>query len=163
MPAAPDLLRPRREPSILCRGDLVVRADIRYPDGTTYGRSRASRAIQHYCASWRKMHPFSAVTTAVEFECFDFGDLSIFNDEGMLFGDMMEQLFRHWANDCPDCCIFEFWFSDFVKPYNINLNCGDHGVQKLPGGLNNTGWETLDKLRAGQVELTGHVDVVKGY
>lgn len=152
---------------IRCPGDKVLEPPTRYDDGTTHDRSKASRAGMRYIASWRKMHPFSSVTTSVELECFDFGDLSLFNDEGMLLGTMMEQLYNHWSHKCPDCCIFPLWFGEFIRDFDpiidIAFKFGNHGVRRLPGGLNNTGWETLAKLRAGQVELTGEIDVVKPY
>lgn len=145
--------------------NLEVRPQIKLPDGTTVGRSRKTRAVQRYDASWRKMHPFSAITSSIEVECFDFGAFEVFFDFGMLAGHMMDQLGQHWGALCPDCCIPDFWFSEFVKDVchtdNSHWNRGKHGVKKM--GLNNTGWEILAKLSAGKIQATGVKDRIRPF
>lgn len=140
---------------------MVICPPVRYADGTSYGRSRKSRAVQRYTSSWRYMHPFSAVTTSVEVECFDFGQLELTDYQGLRAGKMMELLGEHWGNTCPDCSVPDYWFGEFVTMFDDPRNRGDHGVKKL--GLNNTGWEALAKLRAGRVRLAGVKDNVRPY
>jgi len=148
-------------------GELIVLPQIKLPDGTTYGRSSKTRAVQRKDASWRKMHPFSAITASIEVECFDFGAFEVYCDWGMLAGSMMDQLGEHWSNTCPECCILDFWFSEFIKQICLtdqsHLNRGKHGVRKLPGGLNNTGWEVLAKLSAAKVRVTNIKDRIRPF
>jgi hypothetical protein len=112
------------------------------------------------------MVPFSAATTSFEVECFDNGDLEIYNDEGLTAGDMMEQLGRHWGHVCPDCCIFDYWFAEFVvyccRTDRSWWNRGEHDVRKL--GLDNTGWDALSVMyEANTVAPTGHKDRQRPY
>lgn len=148
-------------------GDLVVRPQIKLANGEVLGRSRKTRAVQRYDASWRKMHPFNAVTASIEVECFDFGAFEVYCDWGMLAGSMMEQLGEHWSKTCPECCIIDFWFSEFIKQVcftdQSHWNRGKHGVKKLPGGLNNTGWEVLVELNAAKVHTTGVKDRIRPF
>lgn len=144
---------------------LVVRPQIKLADGTTRGSSKKTRAVQRNDASWRKMHPFSALTASIEVECYDNGAFEAYCDWGMLAGSMMDQLGEHWANICPDCCIVDYWFSEFIKPVcstdNSHWNRGDHGVKKL--GLDNTGWEILAKLADGKIQTTGVKDRIRPF
>jgi hypothetical protein len=148
-------------------GDLVVHPQLKLADGTVPGHSRKTRAVQHKDASWRKMHPFSATTASIEVECFDFGPFEVYCDWGMLAGSMMDQLGEHWSKTCPECCILDFWFSEFIKQICLTdqsyVNRGKHGVKKLPGGLNNTGWEVLTKLNAAKVQVTNVKDRIRPF
>jgi hypothetical protein len=144
---------------------LLVIPQIRLPDGTTEGRSRRTRAVQRYDASWRKMNLFSEITTSIEVECFDFGSFEVFLDHGMTAGYIMEVLGQHWSITCPDCCIFDFWFREFTDNVchtdNSHWNRGKHGVKKL--GLNHTGWEILAMLGDGRLETTGFKDRIRPF
>lgn len=147
--------------------DIVIRPQPKLIDGSTRGSTPKRRAVQRYEASWRKMHPFSAVTASVEIECFSSGALKVRSDwaYAMLSGEMMERLGEHWGEFCPDCCIVDYWFSEFIKDVshtdNSHWNRGQHGVRKL--GLNNTGWEVLEKLRANKVQATGEQDRIRPF
>jgi len=139
---------------------------IRYEDGGIHHCSHRTHAIQHWDASWREMVPFSAAVTSFRVECFDFDTLEIWNDEGLTAGSMMEQLGKHWGNDCRDCCIYDYWFSEFVKCRPATdrgwCNRGQHGVRKL--GLDNTGWDALSKMyEADTVAVTGAKDRHRPY
>jgi len=129
------------------REQMLVRP-VRYTDGTIHNRSHRTHAVQRFNASWRKMAPFSAATASIRVECFDFGFLQIWEEGGMTAGSMMEQLGEHWGGECPDCCIFDFWFAEFVLPCCYTdqsyMNRGEHGVRKL--GLDNTGWDALSAM-----------------
>lgn len=127
--------------------------------GTIWGSSHRTHAVELFSASWRRMVPFSATTTSFEVECFDNGDLEVYDDEGLTAGDMMEQLGRHWGNVCPDCCIFDYWFAEFVKycchTDHSYWNRGEHGVRKLALD-NTTGWDALSEMyEADIVAITG--------
>ena len=138
----------------------------RYDDGTIHGSSHRTHAVERFSASWRKMAPFSAAVTSFRVECFDFDTLEIWCDEGLTAGDMMEQIGHHWSFDCRDCCIYDFWFSEFLKYCKYTdrgwQNRGNHGVQKL--GLDNTGWDALSKMyEADTVAITGVWDGQRPY
>jgi hypothetical protein len=122
--------------------------------------------VERFSSSWRRMVPFSAATTSFEVECFDNGDFEIYDDEGLTAGDMMEQLGRHWGHVCPDCCIFDYWFAEFViyccRTDRSWWNRGEHDVRKL--GLDNTGWDALSVMyEANTVAPTGHKDRQRPY
>jgi hypothetical protein len=144
---------------------LHVLPQIRLPDGTTEGRSRCTRAVQRYDASWRKMNLFSEITSSIEVECFDFDSFEVFLDHGMTAGYIMEVLGQHWSITCPDCCILDFWFREFIDDVchidNSHWNRGKHGVKKL--GLNHTGWEILAMLGAGRLETTDFKDRIRPF
>jgi hypothetical protein len=146
--------------------EVILVPPKRYPDGTIHNRSHRTHAVQRFNASWRKMAPFSAETTSIQVECFDFGFLEIYEDEGLTAGAMMEQLGRHWGYDCPDCCIFDYWFAEFVQyccyTDQSYMNRGEHGVRKL--GLDNTGWDALSEMSEHDtVRLTGIKDRHRPY
>jgi hypothetical protein len=112
------------------------------------------------------MVPFSADTTSFQVECFDFDYLEIYEDGGLTAGDMMEQLSKHWSNDCSICCIFDYWFAEFVKYCCYTdasyMNRGEHGVRKLE--LGNTGWSALSIMEEqNTVRLTGFKDRHRPY
>jgi len=138
----------------------------RYADGTIHGSSHRTHAVERFTASWRRMAPFSAATTSIQVECFDFGFLDLYEDAGLTAGSLMEQLGEHWGSECPDCCIFDFWFAEFVLPCCYTdqsyMNRGEHGVRKL--GLDNTGWDALCKMyELDNVSLTGIKDRQRPY
>jgi len=68
---------------------------------------------------------------------------------------MMEQLGEHWSAMCPECCIPQFWFSEFITQVShtdrSHVNRGKHGVRKL-GSVNMSGWEILDLMNASRME-----------
>jgi hypothetical protein len=136
--------------------ETYIGAPRRFPDGTIQGSSHRSHTVERPSASWRRMVPFSATTTSFEVECFDNGDLEVYDDEGLTAGDMMEQLGRHWGNVCPDCCIFDYWFAEFVCHTDHSYwNRGEHGVRKLALD-NTTGWDALSEMyEADIVAVTG--------
>jgi hypothetical protein len=145
--------------------DLVVRPQEKNLDGSTKGRSRKTRAVTRRDASWRKMHPFSALTASIAVECFDFGNFEVFCDWGMLAGSMMDQLGEHWGNICPECCIPDFWFSELIKEVCYTdgswCNRGKHGVRRI--GINHTGWEVLGRLNRSRVRLTDIKEYIRPY
>jgi hypothetical protein len=173
---AKNAVPPYRIPDISYPGELVLRPKMRHGDGTTetiFSNGKPARhssktnAVMSYDASWRKMHPFSATTSSIEVECFDFGNLEIFCDWGLLCGNMMEQLGNHWSEQCQECCIPEFWFSEFIKlacrPDGSHANNrGDHGVRKL-GSVDQTGWEILALLNAAPVKPGYFLDRIRPY
>jgi hypothetical protein len=113
------------------------------------------------------MVPFSADVTSFRVECFDFDFLDIWNDEGLSAGDMMEELYKHWSTDCRDCCIYDYWFSEFVR-YCCHTDCshwnrGKHGVRKL-ALVGTTGWDALSAMyEADTVAVTGVKDRHRPY
>jgi hypothetical protein len=163
---------PYYRPDITYSGELVQRPKIRHGDGTTQGwlptdvRSSKTRAVLSYDASWRRMHPFNATTTAIEVECFDSGSFEVYDDWGLLCGSLMEQLGEHWSTRCRECCIPEFWFSEFIKKVchtdGSHANRGNHGVRKL-GSVDQTGWEILALLNAAPVRLGYFQDRIRPY
>lgn len=167
-----DDVPPYTRPDIAYGGPLVVHPKARHADGTTQGwgpndlRSPEDRAVLRYEASWRKMHPFSATTSSIMIECFDFGLLEVHCDWGLLCGSMMEQLGEHWSIKCRECCIPHFWFEEFTKKVSLadgfHVNRGNHGVRKL-GSVNHTGWEILALLNAAPVQVSCFQDRIRPY
>jgi len=166
---------PYRLPDPYYTGDLVIHPQMRHGDGTTetilYNgkpavHSRKTRAVLRYAASWRKMHPFSATTSSIEVECFDFGSFEVFCDWGMLCGSLMEQLGEHWSQTCPECCIPHFWFDEFIKKGchtdGSHVNRSKHGVRKL-GSVDMTGWEILTLLNTDPVRPMYFQDRIRPY
>ena len=163
---------PYIRPDITYEGPLAVHPKIRHADGTTQGwhptdgRSLETQAVMRYEASWRKMRPFSATTSSVEFECFDFGLIDVHCDWGLLCGNMMEQLGEHWSTTCRECCIPHYWFAEFTKKVSYtdgsHVNRGNHGVRKL-GSVNQTGWEILALLNAAPIEVSCFKDRIRPY
>jgi hypothetical protein len=82
----------------------------------------------------------------------------------------MEQLGNHWGEQCLDCCIPEFWFSEFVELSYLTddtyddersrFNRGDHGARKL-GSVDQTGWEILALLNAAPVKPGYFLDRIR--
>lgn len=140
--------------------------EARYSNGKPAGHSKKTNDVLNYDASWRKMHPFSATTSSIEVECFDFGDFEVFCDWGLLCGSLMEQLGEHWSEKCKDCCIPDFWFGEFIKQCCYtdlsHLNRGNHGVRKL-GSVYQTGWEILGLLNANPVTVSCFQDRIRPY
>jgi hypothetical protein len=170
---------PQHIPDLSHGNEVLVLPKRRHGDGTTESLfangepvrlARRTRAVMNYDASWRKMHPFSATTSSIEVQCFDFGPLEVFCDWGLLCGNMMEQLGNHWGEQCLDCCIPEFWFSEFVELSYLTddtyddersrFNRGDHGARKL-GSVDQTGWEILALLNAAPVKPGYFLDRIR--
>lgn len=141
--------------------DLIVQPPPRLSDGSGPGQDSKTQAVQRYNASWRQMHPLSAVTASMKVKCFENGDLTLRPEFAwaLLSGELMEKLGRHWGTDCPECCITDYWFAEFIKDvWPHENNRGKHGVRKL--GLNLTGWEMLVKLQDNKVQPTGEQDLL---
>ncbi|KAM0707051.1 hypothetical protein Q7P35_006382 [Cladosporium inversicolor] len=140
--------------------------EARYSNGKPARHSKKTNAVLNYDASWRKMHPFSATTSSIEVECFDFGDFEVFCDWGLLCGSLMEQLGEHWSEKCKDCCIPDFWFAEFIKEVCYtdlsHFNRGNHGVRKL-GSVHQIGWEILGLLNANPVTGSCFQDRIRPY
>ena len=145
---------------------------VRHADGTTQGwgpndvRSPQDQAVLRYDASWRRMHPFSATTSSIMVECFDFGPIEVHCDWGLLCGSMMEQLGEHWSTKCRECCIPHFWFAEFTQKVcytdGSHVNRGNHGVRKL-GSVDQTGWEILALLNAAPIGVSCFQDRIRPY
>ena len=167
-----DAVPPYIRPEIAYGGPLVVHPKVRHADGTTQGwgptdvRSREDQAAMRYEASWRKMYPFSATTSSIMVECYDFGTVEVHCDWGLLCGSMMEQLGEHWSTKCRECCIPQFWFEEFIQKVSStdgsHVNRGNHGVRKL-GSVNQTGWEILALLNAAPVHVSCFQDRIRPY
>lgn len=167
-----DAVPPYIRPDINYNGPRVVHPKVRHGDGTTQGwgpndlRSPQDQAVLRYDASWRKMHPFSATTSSIMVECFDFGPVEVHCDWGLGCGSMMEQLGEHWSTKCRECCIPDFWFAEFIKKVGFtdqsDINRGNHGVRKL-GGVDQTGWEILALLNAAPIEVFCFKDRIRPY